>query len=221
MRSHRHALTFIFPIIATLAVAPCFAGLDIDLGSKVKLGDDVDVYLGISSHYFGHDRVTVNRYAALYRQPEDLAVALFLSKRSGRSPDQIRTLHQRGLSWFEISLQLGLPVDIWFIEIDRDPGPPYGKAYGHWKKHRKNKHHRFVLSDVEVRNLVSVRMVHEYYGVPVATAMTWSASGRGLTSIVSDEYHRRHGKSAAKPVKSPPGRKSKSASKGKRKGKKP
>ena len=61
MLSYRRVHTLVFLLITTFSAVPCLAGLDVDLGAKVKLGDDVDVYLGISSHYFGHDRATVER----------------------------------------------------------------------------------------------------------------------------------------------------------------
>jgi hypothetical protein len=215
MRLHPRAHSLFILLIASAIATPGFAGLDVDLGAKVKLGDNVDVYLGISSHYFGHDRATVNRVAVHYQQPEDLAVALFIGKRSRRSADFIFSLRSSGLSWFEVSARVGLPVEVWFVEVDHHPGPPYGMAYGHWKKHRRDKHHRFVLSDTEAKDLVSVRMIHEYYGVPVATAMEWTASGRGLTSNLSAEYHRRHGKPASAPGK---GKKNRPAAAG-RKGK--
>lgn len=221
MLSHRHVRTLVFLLIAVFTAIPGFAGLDVDLGAKVKLGDDVDVYLGISSHYFGHDRATLDRHAARYKQPEDLAVALFIGKRSGRSADIIFSLRSSGLSWFEVSARVGLPVDIWFVEVGRDPGPPYGKAYGHWKKHRRDKGYKFVLSDAEARNLVSVRVIHEYYGVSVATAMEWTASGRGLTSNLTAEYHRRHGKPTAKPGKGKGKNPTASKAKGKGKHRKP
>ncbi|MEE8367670.1 MAG: hypothetical protein V3S30_05085 [Thermoanaerobaculia bacterium] len=221
MLSHRYVRTLVFLLIAVFTVVPGFAGLDVDLGAKVKLGDDVDIYLGVSSHYFGKDRTAINRLAARYKRPEDLAVALFIGKRSGRSADFIFSLRSSGLSWFEVSARVGLPVDIWFVEIDRDPGPPYGKAYGHWKKHRQNRSHAFVLSDADTRNLVSVRVIHEYYGVSVATAMAWTASGRGLTANLSAEYHRRHGKPTAKPGKGKGKEPTAAKAKGKGKHKKP
>ena len=107
-------------------------------------------------------------------------------------------LRNRGLSWFEIGVRYGVPMDAWFVPVRRQPGPPYGKAYGHWKK---NSGERF--SDQDARNLVAVRMIHEYYGVPVETAMAWRAGGRSIREITTGEYRNRHGKSSAagKPAK--------------------
>ena len=94
---------------------------------------------------------------------------------------------------------MGVPVGAWFVPVQGDPGPPYGKAYGHWKKHKRNPKAAVVLVDADIRNLVAVRVIHEYYGVPVKAAMEWRASGRDLRNLVSDEYHRRHGKGGSHP----------------------
>ncbi len=190
------SLTFVSLLIGFVLVGvPAQAGLDIDLGVSIR-GDDADVYFSISSRYFGRDRGTVDRFAAYFSDPDDLAVFLYLSKRSGRSCDHIFGLRRQGLSWWQISTRLGLPVDVWFVEVHHDPGPPYGKAYGHWKKHKQDRHHHMVFSDADIRNLTAVRVIHEYYGVSMQVAMDWRASGNSLQTIMTGEYHKRHGKPA-------------------------
>ena len=174
--------------------APAEAGLDIDFGAQVKLDDQTDLYVAISSRYFDHDRQSVATLRSRYSNPDDLAVALFISRQSGNSPEAVHRLRRQGLSWWDISVRFGLPAEIWFVPVSRDPGPPYGKAYGHWKKHRKNHRAAVVLHDADVRNLVAVRVLHEYYGVPVEVAMDWRADGRRLPELLSEEYVRRHGK---------------------------
>jgi hypothetical protein len=175
-------------------VTPVSAGIDIELGANVQLGDDSELFLSISARYFDHDRAAIDRVAVRYRNPDDLAVALYLGKRANVKAERIHRMRRDGLDWWQISVQLGLPSDIWFVRVDRDPGPPYGKAYGHWKNHQRDKHRAFALSDAEARDLVAVRMLHEYYGVSAQVAMEWRADGRDLRRLVSTEYRSRHGK---------------------------
>jgi hypothetical protein len=171
------------------------SGIDVKFGAAVQLNDRTDLYVSISSRYFDRDRDTVRTWGARYRNPDDLAVALFISRHSGRSLAEIWAMrHQRGLTWWEISVRYRMPIDVWFVEVERDPGPPYGKAYGYWRKHRHNRRTRIVLADSDVRNLVAVRMIHEYYRVPIDTAMEWRAGGTNLRDLMSDRYERRHGK---------------------------
>ncbi len=168
------------------------AGLDIDLGANVRLSDDTDLFFNISSRYYGNEPHVVGSLGARYSDPDDLTVSLFLSNRSGRDPMDVARLRDRGMSWFDIGVRFGVPMDDWFVPVRRQPGPPYGKAYGHWKK--KSGVH---FSDADARNLVAVRMIHEYYGVSVETAMEWRAGGRSIREITTHEYRNRHGKSAS------------------------
>jgi hypothetical protein len=175
-------------------VDEAFAGLDIDLAGTLKVGDDSDVFLSVSARYFRQDRNDIEELNGRCRNPDDLAVLLFLSRRTGESPALILKLRREGLSWWKIGQQLGVNVEIWFVPVKRDPGPPYGKAYGHWREHRKDKHYVMNLSDGDIRNLVAVRMLHEYYGVEAEVAMQWRSSGQDLRSLTAGEYQTRHGK---------------------------
>jgi hypothetical protein len=199
---------------------PARAGLDIDLGAKLRINDDTDVFIAVSSRYFQHDREVVVQWRDRYDDPDDCTVALFLSRRSGKSPRQIFILRREGLSWWEIGLRLEIPAEVWFITVSHDPGPPYGNAYGHWRKHKKNPKHQMTLTDAEVRNLVSIRMIHEYYGISANVAMKWRASGKDIQTLMAGEYRKRHGSNQRANVlttgDSPAEKPGKSKSKGKK-----
>lgn len=184
-------------LLATLVPTPVQAGLDVEFSAGIRINDDTDLFFAINSRYFDRDREHIRTVAARYRDPDDVAVVLFISKRSGRSADYIFSLRRRSLSWSEISVKVGLPGDVWVVEAPHSAGPPYGKAYGHHKKHKKHKKHgrsTVALTDADIRDLIAVRMIHEYYGVPVEIAMELRSSGRPLVTIMSTEYHKRHGK---------------------------
>jgi len=197
----------ILGLLLACAVAPAHAGTDIDFGAVVSLDDDGDLYVAVAARYFDRDRDTIARWDARYRAPDDLTVAMFISRHSGKSLEEVHALRVRGLSWWEISLRFGVPVDAWFVPVERDPGPPYGKAYGYWKKHRADRRAEIVLTDDDLRNLVAVRMVHEYYGVSVDLALEWRASGSDMATIVAREYRQRHGRSNGHPSQQEAGRK--------------
>ena len=187
--------SLVFAFLALAVVAPASAGVDVDFGVAAKIDDRTDLYFSISSRYFGRDQDTVTTWGARYHDPDDLAVVLFISKHSGKSLDELYALRQqRGLTWWEISVRYGVTPEIWFVPVQRDPGPPYGKAYGHWKNHKHDREANVVLTDADLRNLIAVRMVHEYYGVPVDVAMEWRSGGRDLRALMTDEYEKRHGK---------------------------
>ncbi len=131
---------------------------------------------------------------------------MFISRHTGKSLDVIYRHRNGGASWWEVSLRYGMPADVWFVPVPRTPGPPYGKAYGYWKKHKHDRHQTIVLTDGDVRNLVAVRMLHEYYRVPVDVAMQWRSSGKTVQALATDEYHKRHGKGHDASTAKSPGR---------------
>ncbi len=188
----RSALVFGAVVSLVLLGTPAPAGSDVDLGASLRIGDDEEIYFAISARYFGKDRGVVESVAVRYRNPDDLAVSLFIAKHSGQSIDAVHALRRKELSWWDVSVRLGVPMDAWFVELKRNPQPPYGKAYGHWKKHRRDKSHVVVLGDDDIRNLVAVRVLHDYYDVPAGVAMKWRASGDDLRVLVASEYHKRH-----------------------------
>ena len=55
---------------------------------------------------------------------------------------------------------------------------------------------RKYMSDRGKIRAPAVRMIHEYYGVSMQVAMDWRASGNSLQTIMTGEYHKRHGKPA-------------------------
>lgn len=179
-------------LLAALAAAPSLAAVDLSIGARVDLGDDAELFLDISSRHFDLDPVRVHEASRLFPRPDDLAVALFIADRTGRSPQVVFEFRKGGTPWTEVGRRCGVPVDAWFVAVERDPGPPYGRAYGHWRKVRKHPGTRFALTDAEARDLVAVRMAHEYYGVPVVTAMSWRRDSGDVRKVMNREYRRRH-----------------------------
>lgn len=206
-------------ILAISSVTTAYAGLDVSFGTTVQVGDDAEVYLAVSSRYFDQNDRNIRKWNGQCKNSDDLAVALFLSRHGHQSPDYVFRMRSQGLSWWEIGLQLGVPTETWFVPVKRDPGPPYGNAYGHWKKHGRKSPGKMNLSDSDTRNLVAVRMLHEYYGVSVEVAMDWRSSGRNLKDITAGEYRNRHGKGTKVAARSH-GNEGKGKNGGKKKGKK-
>jgi hypothetical protein len=187
----------LFAVAAIALIPDTRAGVDIAFGAKVPLGDDGSLFFNISSRYFERDPSVIQTWGRRFESPDDLAVFFWITERSHKSADFVFALRRQGLGWFEIGNRCGVPVDAWYVKVPvEDPGPPYGKAYGHWKKHQNNPEHRVKLNDRQARDLVAVRMCHEYYRVPAQTAMDWRRSGEDVRLIMTREYRERHGKHA-------------------------
>jgi hypothetical protein len=186
---------FCVSVVATVALlsAPASrAGVDISFGGDVPLSDDARLFFSISTQYFDRDARMVDDWGHRFPDPDDLAVFLHVCSRTRLSPDVVYAYRRQGMSWYDVGARAGLPDDGWYVPVTRDPGPPYGKAYGYWKKHERDPKYAVRLSDRQVRDLVAVRMAHEYYGVPAEVAMDWRRGGADVRSIMTREYRTRH-----------------------------
>lgn len=192
-------LTGVLAAALAAGAAPAVqAGMDVQFGAAVNLNDDAQLYFNVSSRYFDREPRVVQDWGRRM-SPDDVSVLMFLSARSRRSPEAVFALRQHGLSWWDVSLRLGVPADVWFVPVPVSvrPGPPYGNAYGYWRKHGRN-HRAYRLSDVDTRHLVAVRVMHEYYGMPVDRCMELRRGGRSIQTLVGQEYRVRHGKNHAR-----------------------
>jgi hypothetical protein len=67
-------------------------------------------------------------------------------------------------------------------------GPPYGKAYGHYKKHEHN-YKRVVLADEDVVNLVNLRFISDYHRVAPEIVMDMRSQG-GRFVVINEEVRK-------------------------------
>jgi len=58
---------------------------------------------------------------------------------------------------------IGLSPEIYYVKFASDPGPPYGKAWGHYKKTPRKKWGKIKLADADIINLVNLKFLAEKY----------------------------------------------------------
>ena len=151
--------------------APAGAANDIDFGAEFRSADDTGVFLAVLARHYDRDPADTARLAVRVTDPDELATLLFVAARATRPADAVLALRTRGLSWWEISGRLGLPVEVWFPPVRYDPGPPFNRPYAAWHRLRET-HEPFPgLDDAQARDLVVVRLLSEYFGAPVETTM--------------------------------------------------
>ena len=170
------------------------AGVDVSFGVRVPIQNDGDLFFNISSRYFDRPVYVVDTWGRRFSNPDDLAVFLHICKYSRVGPDAVYAYRRQGMSWFDVGMRVGVPVETWYVPMAHQPGPPYGKAYGYWDKHRRNPNYRVRLTDRQTRDLTAVRMAHEYYGVSPQVAMDWRRNGDRVNTIMTREYRTRHNK---------------------------
>ena len=193
----KRLITIVFAALviaaATAGSSTARAGADVSFGVNAPIGDDGHLFFSISSRYFDREPRVVNDWGRRFSDPDDLAVFLYLSSRTRIAPEAIFSYRRNGLSWYDVGVRIGVPVEVWYVPVEQDPGPPYGRAYGYWRKHQRDPHYVMRLSDRECRDLVAVRMAHDYYRVSPQVAMDWRRDGHDVSEMMNREYRQRHG----------------------------
>lgn len=114
---------------------------------------------------------------------EEMSVVYYLASRSHRDARFITDLRLGGMSWWDISFQLGLdPRTLYVVESRRHSGPPYGRAYGY---NKQNKHH---LRDSEIVDLVNVRFLSDYHHISADDVIDRRRRGENYNNI--NEHYR-------------------------------
>ena len=151
------------------------------------VSDDNQLFLNLAVGNFGYPRQVVEPVLPRLQYVEtDLPVVLFLARESGRSVDSIVALRSRGLSWTVIFTRVGVPHDRLFVGIGRDPGPPYGRAWGHWRMHPR----QVRLTDDEVCGLVQVQVGRRLEGLSPYELARARGQGRPVYLVVADKHGR-------------------------------
>ena len=124
-----------------------------------------DFHVAVSNYYHVPEReVIVVRERRI--PDEELPVVFFIAERARVPAARIVDMRLHGASWWDISVRYGLGADVYYVPVTVvRTGPPYGRAYGHYKKPRKQ-WNTIVLTDADIVNLVELRFMSEHYHVP-------------------------------------------------------
>lgn len=170
------------------AARPALAGASFDFLFNVNsVSNDDQLFLNLTVSNYGYDRAALEPVLPRLRNVEvDLPVVLFLAKESGRPVDFIVGLRVRGLAWSAIFTELRLRPDVLFVGIDRDPGPPYGRAWGYWRKHPRE----LRLADADVAGLVQVQLGSRVAGRSAFELARARGRGQRVAFLVAEKHGR-------------------------------
>ncbi len=155
---------------------------EVDVGLSISDGGIKGFYLAIGEHYkVAEKQVVVVREKKI--PDEELPVVFFLARKAGVSPEAIVKLRARGKTWMDITVHFGLTAEIFYVPLKQVPGPPYGKAYGHFKNKKKSKWGTIRFSDTEIVNFVNLKFISEHYGCPADEIIKMRAKGNSFITI--------------------------------------
>ncbi|HEX5107089.1 MAG TPA: hypothetical protein VFV95_01520 [Vicinamibacterales bacterium] len=148
-----------------------------------------DFHVAVANYYHVPEReVVVIRERRI--SDDELPVVLFIAREARVPPMRVIEMRQRGRTWWDISVHYGLRPDIYYVPVAYAPGPPYGHAYGHYKK-PKSQWKTIRLADDDVVNLVHLRFLSEHYRIPPERVMEARGRSRHVAVMYSDIGERR------------------------------
>lgn len=166
-------------------------GLALALGAPLAArADAFDDFVSAAGIYFGAPQERV-AYAREHFDRSELAVVLWLSGRADARPDELLRRRRAGEGWFEIGRHYGIGPEAYYVPMDRDPGPPYGKAWGYYRNHPREQWARIRLDDADVVNLVHLRFLSEHHGLEPWEIARRRGRGRDFVDIHDELEHGR------------------------------
>lgn len=185
---------------ATLALVPAGrtgAAVFSDVTLGMGLSDDQRVFLNVTNDHFAPPPAVAVALVQRAASPvDDFPVILLLAKAGRRSPEDILRLRQEYLSWSDIMFRMNISPSALFTGITRDPGPPYGKAWGYWKKHPRE---RLVIRDRDVVGLAKLQVASARHHVSPYTLIAERNKGVSFEHFVAEKNRGKYPKS--KPAK--------------------
>ena len=176
-------------VLACVAIAsPAGAASSFDfLFSMDRVHNDSQYFLNLAVSNFGYQRPVLEPILPRVRYVEaDLPVLFFLQHASGWPLPQLVDLRAGGSSWSVIFTRVGVPLDVLFVGIPDDPGPPYGNAWGYWKKNPRGAR----LRDRDVCDLVQVQLASRWVGAPPAEVVRGYPRGVTAPAFVAERKGR-------------------------------
>jgi len=172
------SLIFLFPVCTTEAA--------VDIG--VSIGDEGlrGFYLAVGDYYRVPQReVIIIRERRI--PDEEIPVVLFIAQRARVRPAAVINLRLAGKSWLDITLHFGLSPGIYYVPVQvAVTGPPYGKAYGYYKKKPRKEWRKIVLEDADVINFVNLRFISEHHSYPTEHVIKLREKGKNFI-VINDE----------------------------------
>jgi len=178
--------------MATLGNAITQARAGMDLGISIGEEGVRSFYLSVGDYYRVPQRevIIIRERGIPY---EEMPVVLFLAGRAHVAPGVIVDLRLRGMSWMDITFQYGLSPKIYYVPLRTAPGPPYGNAYGYYKKWPRKEWKKVRLGDDDVVNLVNLKFASEHYGYSPEEVIKMRSGGRNFVEI-NEEIKKEKGK---------------------------
>jgi hypothetical protein len=171
----------------SVVVALALGGVIAAKGAEAQTAYSVSASIGnfhvaVSNYYHVPEREVI--VVRERRIPDDeLPVVFFIAQHARVPVARIVDMRLRGDSWWDISVRFGMGADVYYVPMTAvRSGPPYGRAYGHYKK-PKQQWNTIALTDADVVNLVQLRFISDHYHIAPERVVEMRERNVGFMSI--------------------------------------
>lgn len=122
---------------------------------------------------------------------KNATVASFIAGKAKISPEKLHKIYvDKGRDWSKVMLHLNVDMSSLFLPVPSGykVGPPYGKAYGYWKKHKNQPNYKIKMSFNDIYNLVNLHMIYKHTNTPVVDIIKMRGNGRDFNWIIKQTY---------------------------------
>ena len=181
-------------VAVVLAAAPAAAAISVDIGVlwNPNPNDDMQVALHVTNVVFPQYGENLGFFRQIQNPYEDYPVLAFIAHRAEVEPEVVWEYKKKGHKWSAVMVHFGVPPDSLFVELPKSPGPPYGNAYGYWKKQRDRMPVE-QISNEDIRFWVGLHTLAAYTGQSLASVYQWDPSGRKFPQVAAARYREKHG----------------------------
>ena len=187
----------LIPAIILFGLSVGSAVAEVNVGISIDKDGISGFYLAIGEHYQVPEKeIVIVRERKV--PEEDLPVIFHISRHAGVSHLEVIKLRLKGMSWIDITFHYGLTAEIFYVPIKHKPGPPYGKAWGHFKKGKKGGWKTLRLADPDIVNYVNLKFLSDRYGYSPNDVIKMRAKGDSFVNINGKIKKAKHNKKGQK-----------------------
>jgi len=185
-----HILFISLALILSLLVSPSVTLAASQVGVGATFGEEgLQTFYFSIGEYFGVPEKEVIVVKERHIPEEEIPVVFFIARRARVAPAAIIDLRLRKRSWMDIVVHYGLSPEIFYVPVRMEvKGPPYGRAYGYYKK-PKHEWKKIVFKDDDVVNLVNLKFMSEHYKYSPDEVIKIRSKGKNFV-MVHDEIKR-------------------------------
>ncbi|HEV8334855.1 MAG TPA: hypothetical protein VGR67_00355 [Candidatus Polarisedimenticolia bacterium] len=186
---------FLGAVLLILTAAPAVhAAVSFDVSMGMNVNEDTRIFLNVSNEVW-RPAMPVTVIERMRYPEDDFPVIAFLAFHTHRDPGAILSLRNEGYPWNEVFFRLNVSPSVLFVGMDRDPGPPYGNAWGYWKKNsRPGTYRRVRFADRDVVGLVKVQTAARHFGASPFAVIDAQRQGKRVEAYTANRWREKHGR---------------------------